>query len=102
MALRVEFHPLAEADLFDLYDYIERRSGPVIAGGYIDRIEALCGRLATLPERGAPRSDLGAGVRTLSMERRVLVIYRPGAQSVVILRVLYGGRDFSSDDVPQS
>jgi toxin ParE1/3/4 len=98
--LIVTYHPLAEADLFGLYEYIEERSGAVRAGGYIDRIEALCANLASLPDRGAPRDDLAPGICTLAMERRIIVIYRVTEDAVVILRVLDAGRDFGIEDLP--
>lgn len=100
MALRVAFHPLARTDLFDLYSYIEDRSGARRAGGYLDRIEALCGSLGDLPDRGVARDDLGAGLRTIALERRVLIVYRLGADQVEILRVLYAGRDYDTEDLP--
>lgn len=100
MAHRLIYNTLARADLLTLYSYIEERNGPVIAGGYLDRVEALCTSLATLPERGVNRSDLGSGIRSISMERRVLIVYRPAVETVEILRVIYAGRDFSTDDIP--
>ncbi len=100
MSRKLAIHPLARDDLFDLYSYIEDRSGPARAGGYIARIETLCGHLASLPDRGTDRSDLGAGIRTVALERRTLIVYRTLTDEVEILRVLYGGRDFSADDVP--
>jgi hypothetical protein len=39
---KVVFRPQAEADLVALYTYIADAAGPVVAGGYIDRIEAAC------------------------------------------------------------
>ena len=101
MAHEVTIHPLARSDLFDLYAYIEERSGPIRAGSYIDRIKALLDRLSDFPERGTPRTDLGAGVRTISLERRVLIVYRPSADQVVILRVIYAGLNFDADDIPR-
>ena len=45
----VVFRPLAEADLFGLYEYIATEAGPDVAGAYIDRIEATCLALETFP-----------------------------------------------------
>lgn len=100
MATKVTFHPLARSDLFALYSFIEERSGVSRAGGYLERIEALCGSLGEFPDRGLARDDLGAGIRTIALERRVLTVYRLAADQVVILRVLYAGRDYSAEDVP--
>ncbi|MCJ2088729.1 type II toxin-antitoxin system RelE/ParE family toxin [Methylobacterium sp. E-005] len=96
----VRFHPLARTDLFNLYRYIERQSGPERAGAYLDRIDQLCASLADLPERTMPRDDLVPGLRTIALERRVLVALTVSDTAVVILRVLYAGRDLSAQDVP--
>ena len=100
MAHRLIYNTLARADLLNLYRYIEERNGPVIAGGYLDRIEALCASLNTMPKRGVDRSALGRGLRTVALERRVQVVYRVNPETVEILRVLYAGRDFNLDDLP--
>lgn len=100
VAIRVEFHPLAAADVSSLYNYLEGRGGCSVASTYIDKIESLCASLADLSERGKPRDDLAPGVRTITMERRVLIAYRASAESVLILRVLYAGQHFGADDLP--
>jgi toxin ParE1/3/4 len=91
---KVSFRPRAEADLFDLYDYIADDAGPVVAGGYIDRIEAACLALATFPERGTSRDDIRPGLRIIGFERRATIIFQVAENDVVIVRVLYGGRDY--------
>lgn len=65
VALEVYFRPRAEADLIGLYEYIAERSGPGIAGGYIEPIEAACTALAMSPNRGTRRDDLSRGLRTI-------------------------------------
>jgi toxin ParE1/3/4 len=92
----VSFRPEAESDLFKLYDYIAEEADPVIAGGYIDRIEAACMALAAFPERGTGRDDIRPGLRTVGFERRATIIFQVAAQEVLIVRVLYGGRDADS------
>ncbi|MGW5957737.1 type II toxin-antitoxin system RelE/ParE family toxin [Methylorubrum thiocyanatum] len=49
MAHDLVFHRLARADLFEIYDYIEERSGAARAGGFLDRIEAACRGLTEFP-----------------------------------------------------
>ena len=100
VAHKVTVHPFARADLFDLYSYIETQSGRSRAGDYVDRIEALCATLADFPKRGIARDDLGGDIRTIAMERRILIVYQPTADQVTVLRVLYAGRDFGADDLP--
>ena len=90
---RVKFRPRAEADLFELYDYIAAQSGPDVALGYIDRIEAACKALEIFPERGTQRDDIVPGLRTMGFERRATIVFRVEKKEVTIIRVFYGGRD---------
>ena len=100
MACELTFHRLARGDLFGIYDYITERNGPARAGGFLDRIEAACRGLTAFPEKGTPRDDICAGLRTWAMERRVLIVYRATRERVEVLRVLYAGRDFRADEIP--
>jgi toxin ParE1/3/4 len=89
----IVFRPLAEADLIALHDYIAQRSGFAVAQGYIDRIEAACMSLATFPKRGQSRDDIRPGLRIVGFEKRAAIVFQVHAREVVIVRVLYGGRD---------
>ncbi len=93
MTFSISFRPEAESDLFNLYDHIFDDAGPVVAGGYIDRIEAACMALATFPERGTSRDYIRPGLRTVGFERRATIVFQVAERVVVIVRVLYGGRD---------
>ena len=93
---KIVFLPAARYDLFALYDYIADRSDPAIAGGFIDRIEAACNRLATFPERGTKRDDIRKGIRTLGFERRATIAFQVNDIEVVIVRIFYGGRDYET------
>jgi toxin ParE1/3/4 len=90
----VRFRPLAEADLFALYDYIAQQAGHTVAGGYIDRIEATCLALESFPERGTRRDDIHPGIRTVGFERRATIVFRVMENEVVIVRIFYGGQDY--------
>ena len=90
---RIEFSPEALGDLIDLYDFIAERDGEERAIGYIDRIEECCRSLSVFPNRGTARDDLRPGLRILGFERRAVIALRIQANTVTILRVLYGGRD---------
>ena len=70
-----------------------KRDGEERAIGYIDRIEECCRSLAVFPNRGTRRDDLRSGLRILGFERRALIAFRSNADTVTILRVLYGWRD---------
>jgi toxin ParE1/3/4 len=67
---KVVFRDAAVADLTALYDYIVENNSPEIAIGYIRRIQEMCMRLATFPERGRRRDDILPGLRTIGFERR--------------------------------
>ena len=101
MSRDLAFHRLAREDLFSLSDFIEQRSGSERALGFLDRIEAACRGLIDFPEKGVPRDDIATGLRTWPVERRVLIAYRLTGDQVEILRVLYAGRDFRADALPE-
>jgi toxin ParE1/3/4 len=92
----IEFSPEALGDLIDLYDYISARDGAERAIGYIDRIEECCGSLSVFPNRGTRRDDLRPGLRIPGFERRAVIALNVTADTVTILRILYGGRDVES------
>jgi toxin ParE1/3/4 len=69
MKYEIVFLAEAESDLNNLFDYIADQSGAVRAQDYVGRIEAACAKLASFPNRGAPRDDLLPGLRTLSVGR---------------------------------
>lgn len=89
----LSFHPQAEADLSDLFRWVEAEAGAEVADRYLARIEAKCATLTAYPNRGSPRDDLGAGVRTQSFERRLVIAYRVEGDRVVILAVANGARE---------
>lgn len=97
MTHKVVLRPIAENDLVAVYQYIAENSGRDRAGGYIDRIEKACMALADFPFRGTQRDDLHPGLRILGFERRVSIAFVVDGESVRILRIFYGGRDFPED-----
>jgi toxin ParE1/3/4 len=96
-ANRVRFRPEARGDILALHDYIADRSGGVVAGRYIDRIEAACLGLADFPERGMRLGSPGRDLRIIGFERRVTIVFRSLGDDVQIVRVLYGGRDLEAN-----
>lgn len=93
---RVRFRPEALQDLSEIHDYVADNAGAVVAARYLGRIEQACVALASLPERGTLREDLGAGLRIVGFERRVTIVFRVLAGDVQIVRVLAAGRDVDS------
>jgi toxin ParE1/3/4 len=93
VARNVSFSPEAQADLSSLYDHIAEHSGAGRALAYIERIEQWCLGLANFPERGTRRDDLKPGLRIVGYEKRLVAAFTVMDDAVVILRILYGGRD---------
>jgi hypothetical protein len=55
-----------------------------------------CQSFDIFAERGTPRDDIRAGLRTTHFERRLLIVLMVDAEEVTILRLLYGGRDLET------
>jgi len=107
----VVFAPEAQDDLLELYAWIAERTSPAVAQRYTDAIVEQCERLATLPQRGAPREDVRPGLRITHYRGRTVIAYAvdDDAGRVVVLGVFHGGRDYGralgqpdmdSDDEP--
>jgi plasmid stabilization system protein ParE len=93
----VELSERAERDFDDMDEYISTHAGERIAAQFIERILTRLSMLETAPERGTLREELGKGVRSFGVERRVTVLIKVEARRVVVLRVLYGGRSLGGD-----
>jgi toxin ParE1/3/4 len=95
VTIDVSFSPQASTDLFEIYDYIAPRGGAERALAYVQRIQAACLNLASFPARGTRRDDIRPGLRVTGFEGRVTIAFHVGAERVVIVRILYAGRDLS-------
>lgn len=92
MKYSVAFTRRAQADLHGLFDYLAARFSLTNAQRYVEQIEKTCLSLGTMPNRGTERSDLRPGLRTMGFRHRVTIAFRVEEDSVIILRILYGGR----------
>lgn len=92
----VFFSPEAQMDLRWIYDTISDVGGPVVAGRYLDRLSEYCQRLEFASERGAKRDDIRPGLRVVGFERRIAVAFVVEPERVVILRLFYGGADWTN------
>jgi plasmid stabilization system protein ParE len=92
----VVFSPEAEAQLVELYRYIEARATPEIAAGFTDGIVACCENLATFPLRGVRRDDIRAGLRITNYRKRVAIAFDVDGDRVNILGVFYGGQNYEA------
>ena len=99
---RVVFRREALTQLDELYDFVAAAGSPLAAGDLLDAIVTFCEDLAPFPLRGTARDDIRPGLRTIGFRRRAVIAFVVGDDSVVILGVFYGGRDYEpvlrSDD----
>jgi len=90
----------AENDLLEIYLYLGReKRSPSAAEKLLSAIEDKCLAYASQPLMGSSRSDLGEGIRvfscgTKSNPREWVVIYRPIADGIEIVRVFRGKQDY--------
>lgn len=91
----VEISQDARADLIALYDWIANQASPAIALSYIERLENYCQGFDLASERGHLREDIRPGLRIVGFERRVTIAFTVEDERVVILRIFYGGRNWT-------
>ena len=87
----VLYSPLAREDLLDIWVWIAR-DNPAAADRVWERLTQHAQRLATYPELGMARPDIGDDARSLTVERW-LILYRVHADAVEIVRVMDAARD---------
>lgn len=90
--MRVVRTVLAEGDLLDIWLYIAQ-DNITAADRMVERLEQRCETLGVSPMLGSKRDDLLAGMRCL-IEGNYAIFYRIQQDTVEILRVLHGARDF--------
>jgi len=91
----VEISQDARDDLFALYDWIAEAGSPDTALAYVERIEAFCTGLDLASERGSLRDDVRPGLRIVGFERSATIAFMVEDKRVVVLRVFYGGRNWT-------
>jgi len=82
----------ARDQLLALYDWIADRADPDTAFAYVSAIEAHVAGLAHFPDRGTPRADIAAGIRTTPYRRRTVIAYRVTDDRVEIVALAHGGQ----------
>ena len=97
MPLKVIYQSEAEDDLDALFSYIlNQGNSAATAYQYTERIRTYCNSLITFPHRGTKRDDLYPGIRIIGFERRVTIAFAVTDDTVLIARILYGGRDIEA------
>jgi plasmid stabilization system protein ParE len=84
--------PAARADLAEISDYISK-DNPDAANRVLDELRAAMRKLAEMPEMGHSRRDLASESLRFWPLYSYLIIYRPEARPLQVVRVLHGSRD---------
>lgn len=93
---RVVFRREATQQLEELYDYIADAGSPENAARYTDAIVTYCEGLSDFPHRGSARDDIRPGLRTVGYRKHVVVAFAVLDDTVAILGIFYGGRDYET------
>lgn len=91
MTFVVVFHPFADADLDQIYEFIAGHS-PVNAIAFVRRLREYCRSLAHMPRRGRVLPEFAGENRAVPFESRATIFYGIDARRVTILRIRYGGQ----------
>ena len=91
----VEISDEARDDLIGLYEWIAQAAGPGIALSYIERLETYIQSFDMASERGHLRDDIRPGLRIIGFEHRVTVAFTVEERRVIILRMFYGGQNWT-------
>ena len=93
---RVVFRREAIQQLEELYDYISDAGSPENAARYTEAIITYCEGLTDFPHRGNARDDIRPGLRTVGYKKRVVIAFAVLDETVAILGIFYGGRDYEA------
>jgi plasmid stabilization system protein ParE len=97
---RIVVTPSADADVHAIQIDLAKAAGLNTAAKYTAPFENLYDRLAKYPDSGAPRPILGKDIR-VGIVFPYIVIYRHRDidDTVTVLRVLHGRRDFTAKSI---
>jgi plasmid stabilization system protein ParE len=96
---RLRLTSIARRDLDEIWDGI---AGDDISAAdrVIDGIYEILSKLREFPSMGAPRTEFRPGTRSFVYKKKYLVFYSTKDDAVIVLRVIYGGRDLRSLELP--
>jgi toxin ParE1/3/4 len=95
----VELSDAARADLLALYDRIAQSVSSTVAISYVDRLEGYIRGFDLASKRGHLREDIRPGLRIVGFKHRVTIAFTVEETRVVILRILYGGQNWTNFDL---
>lgn len=90
------YRPLARDDLAEIFWSRAELEGFASADALVSAIQDRCEGLTTYSERGTPRPEIGPGVRSVPFRRKGVIAYLVHPKAVVIIGVMYGGRDLAA------
>jgi len=96
MSYSVVFTPEAEEHLVALYRYIATEASPAVAEKFTSAVVEFCEGLVNFPHRSVRRDDIRPGLFVTQYRSRVVVAYTVDDDTVAVIGVFYGGRDFES------
>jgi plasmid stabilization system protein ParE len=88
--------PAAKSDLVEIRDYLAKQANRQIAARVLRELRDAMQRVADVPGIGHLRHDLADESLRFYRVYRYLIIYRPEATPLAIVRVLHGARDVQS------
>jgi plasmid stabilization system protein ParE len=91
----VRYDPKAQADLDEIFAYISARSSVTTANRFIAALRRSCELIGYAPTQGRRRDEVRRGLRVTGFRRRVDICFIVDEGVVVVLRLLYGGRDIA-------
>lgn len=91
MTVGYDFHPEAETDLTDIWDYIAADS-PAAADRVIDAILKRLDSLVKFPLQGHRRSDLTSRPLRFVEVDEYLIAYAPDQKPLWVIAILHGKR----------
>ncbi len=95
--LPVSFSEEALTDLEDIFFFLLENGAAVDTGlRFIERIKKKCQKVGHAPHGYPERLGLGMGIRLVPFERSAMIAYRLTEETVEVVRVLYGGRDYDA------
>ncbi|HMQ58861.1 MAG TPA: type II toxin-antitoxin system RelE/ParE family toxin [Rhizobiaceae bacterium] len=100
---RLRYLDAAKDDLVDIALYIFEQSGSTeLARRLTGRLRKRCRDIADKPfHLGRPRNELGDAIRSMA-EGNHIIFFRYEPDSVVIIRIIEGHRDFARRDFEES
>jgi toxin ParE1/3/4 len=97
MIYQVIFSKLAFRQLKSIERHFVRRGSPQNAVAFVERIVQRCERIGLAPYQGSNEDQFRQGVRTTGFEKSATIAFRVVGETVRILSVSYGGKEWQSN-----